>query len=179
MKWCWASCSASGCCSRDWGRHWAGWTDKLRNPLTVLFTAQIFIAVIPLAQVFAVRALRNVVFVRGAEVGVMGTVLSAAVLLLPFCLVAGCTLTLACSILARIANTADSFGVSPSGGSVVEGTQGAEMLNTQPSEGGTPNQAAGRVYVADSLGSVAGGALFSFVLVRFLDHMHCSPCRPC
>ena len=90
--------------------------DKLRNPLAVLFTAQLFIAVIPLAQVFAVRALRNVVFVRGAEVGVTGTVLSAAVLLLPFCLVAGYTLTLACSILARIPNTADTFGVPPSGG---------------------------------------------------------------
>ena len=111
--------------------------DKLRNPLAVLFTAQIFIAVIPLAQVFAVRALRNVVFVRGAEVGVTGTVLSAAVLLLPFCLVAGYTLTLACSILNR---RGDASG-------------------------------AGRVYVADSLGSVAGGALFSFVLVRFLDHI--------
>jgi spermidine synthase len=115
-----------------------GWTaDKLRNPLAVLFTAQIFIAVIPLAQVFAVRALRNVVFVRGAEVGVTGTVLSAAVLLLPFCLVAGYTLTLACSILNR---RGDASG-------------------------------AGRVYVADSLGSVVGGALFSFVLVRFLDHI--------
>ncbi|MGA2787128.1 MAG: hypothetical protein ABSF60_06335 [Verrucomicrobiota bacterium] len=145
--------------------------DKLRNPLLFLFIAQIFIAVIPLAQVFAVRALRNVVFVRGAEVGVTGAVLSAAVLLLPFCLVAGYTLTLACSILARIANTADSFGVQPSGGSVVEVAQGRETLNTQPREGGTPNQAAGRVYVADSLGSVAGGALFSFVLVRFLDHI--------
>jgi spermidine synthase len=111
--------------------------DKLRNPLAVLFTAQIFIAVIPMAQVFAVRALRNVVFVRGAEVGVMGTVLSAAVLLLPFCLVAGYTLTLACSILNR---HGDASG-------------------------------AGRVYVADSLGSVVGGALFSFVLVRFLDHI--------
>jgi spermidine synthase len=111
--------------------------DKLRNPLAVLFTAQILIAVIPLAQVFAVRALRNVVFVRGAEVGVTGTVLSAAVLLLPFCLVAGYTLTLACSILNR---RGDASG-------------------------------AGRVYVADSLGSVAGGALFSFVLVRFLDHI--------
>jgi spermidine synthase len=111
--------------------------DKLRNPLAVLFTAQILIAVIPMAQVFAVRALRNVVFVRGAEVGVMGTVLSAAVLLLPFCLVAGYTLTLACSILNR---HGDASG-------------------------------AGRVYVADSLGSVVGGALFSFVLVRFLDHI--------
>jgi spermidine synthase len=111
--------------------------DKLRNPLAVLFTAQILVAVIPLAQVFAVRALRNVVFVRGAEVGVTGTVLSAAVLLLPFCIVAGYTLTLACSILNR---RGDASG-------------------------------AGRVYVADSLGSVAGGALFSFVLVRFLDHI--------
>jgi spermidine synthase len=111
--------------------------NKLRNPLAVLFTAQILIAVIPLAQVFAVWALRNVVFVRGAEVGVTGTVLSAAVLLLPFCLVAGYTLTLACSILNR---RGDASG-------------------------------AGRVYVADSLGSVAGGALFSFVLVRFLDHI--------
>jgi spermidine synthase len=111
--------------------------DKLRNPLAVLFTAQILIAVIPLAQVFAVRALRNVVFVRGAEVGVTGTVLSAAVLLLPFCLVAGYTLTLACSILNRCGDTSG----------------------------------AGRVYVADSLGSVAGGALFSFVLVRYLDHI--------
>jgi spermidine synthase len=111
--------------------------DKLRNPLAVLFTAQIFIAVIPLAQVFAVRALRNVVFVRGAEVGVTGTVLSAAVLLLPFCIVAGYMLTLACSIL----NRSDDMS------------------------------SAGRVYVADSLGSVAGGALFSFVLVRFLDHI--------
>jgi len=62
--------------------------DKLRNPLAVLFAAQILIAVIPMAQVFALRALRNVVFLRGAEVGVMGTVLSAAALLLPFCLVA-------------------------------------------------------------------------------------------
>ena len=145
--------------------------DKLRNPLAVLFTGQIFIAVIPLAQVFAVRALRNVVFARGAEVGVTGTVVSAAVLLLPFCIVAGYTLTLACSILARIANTGDTFGVPPSGGSVIEGAQATEMLNTQPPEGGTPNRAAGRVYVADSLGSVAGGALFSFVLVRFLDHI--------
>ena len=111
--------------------------DKLRNPLAVLFTAQILIAVIPLAQVFAVRALRNVVFGRGAEVGVTGTVVSAAILLLPFCLVAGYTLTLACSILNRRGDTSG----------------------------------AGRVYVADSLGSVAGGALFSFVLVRFLDHI--------
>ena len=148
--------------------------DKLRNPLAVLFTTQIFIAVIPLAQVFAVRALRNVVFVRGAEVGVTGTVLSAAVLLLPFCLVAGYTLTLACSILARIAN-ADAFGVPPVSG-MEQGKPDAELeikgrRDACATLTGNAASAAGRVYVADSLGSVAGGALFSFVLVRFLDHI--------
>jgi spermidine synthase len=151
--------------------------DKLRNPLAVLFTAQIFVAVIPLAQVFAVRALRNVVFVRGAEVGVTGTVLSAAVLLLPFCLVAGYTLTLACLILARIANTGDTFGVPsrPAGrlhdACTTEPPDPGYAGGFAEARGGTPNQAAGRVYVADSLGSVAGGALFSFVLVRYLDHI--------
>ena len=151
--------------------------DKLRHPLAVLFTVQIFIAIIPLAQVFAVRALRNVVFVRGAEVGVTGTVLSAAVLLLPFCLVAGYTLTLACSILAHIPNTADTFGVPsrPAGrlhdACTTEPPDPGYAGGFAEARGGTPNRAAGRVYVADSLGSVAGGALFSFVLVRFLDHI--------
>ena len=148
--------------------------DKLRNPLSVLFTAQILIAVIPLAQVFAVRALRNVVFVRGAEVGVTGTVVSAAVLLLPFCIVAGYILTLACSILARIAN-AGAFGVPPVSG-MEQGKPDAELeikgrRDACATLTGNAASAAGRVYVADSLGSVVGGALFSFVLVRFLDHI--------
>jgi spermidine synthase len=34
-----------------------------------------------------------------------------------------------------------------------------------------PAAAIGRVYVADSVGSIAGGALFSFVLVRCFDHL--------
>ena len=62
---------------------------------------QILVAILPLAQVFLLRALRNVVFIRGAAVGVTETVVSAFVLLLPYCLVAGYALTLACSILAR------------------------------------------------------------------------------
>ena len=112
-------------------------TDKLRNPLAVLIVAQILVAILPLAQVFALRVLRNVVFARGAEVGVTGTVLSVAILLLPYCIPAGYALTLACSILSRSRDTAG----------------------------------AGRVYVADSVGSIVGGVLFSFVLVRWLDHI--------
>jgi spermidine synthase len=116
---------------------WLGRTsDKLQNPLAVLIVAQIWLAVLPLLQVFLLRALRNVVFVRGAAVGVSETVLSALILLLPYCLLAGYALTLACSLLAR-----------------AEGASGI-----------------GHVYVADSIGSIGGGVLFSFVLVRFLDH---------
>src|SRR5208282_4995230 len=81
---------------------WLGRTsDKLQNPLAVLVTVQILLAVLPLLQVFLLRALRNVVFVRGAAVGVSETVLSALILLLPYCLTAGYALTLACSLLAR------------------------------------------------------------------------------
>jgi len=117
---------------------WLGRTsDKLRNPLAVLVVMQILVAVLPLLQVFLLRALRNVVFIRGAEVGVTATVISIFVLLLPYCLVAGYALTLACSLLAR-----------------KEGASGI-----------------GHVYVADNIGSIGGGILFSFVLVRFFDHV--------
>jgi spermidine synthase len=116
---------------------WLGRTsDKLQNPLAVLVVMQILVAVLPLLQVFLLRALRNVIFVRGAAVGVTETVVSAFILLLPYCLVAGYALTLACSLLAR-----------------AEGASGI-----------------GHVYVADSIGSIGGGVLFSFVLVGSLDH---------
>ena len=117
---------------------WLGRTsDKLRNPFATLVVTQILVAILPLLQVFSLRALRNVVFIRGAEVGVTETVISTFVLLLPYCLVAGYALTLACSLLAR-----------------KEGPAGV-----------------GSIYVADSIGSIVGGVLFSFVLIRFLDHL--------
>src|SRR5208282_4807853 len=81
---------------------WLGRTsDNLQNPLAMLVVVQILVALLPLLQVFLLRALRNVVFIRGAAVGVSETVLSALVLLLPYCLLAGYALTLACSLLAR------------------------------------------------------------------------------
>jgi spermidine synthase len=117
---------------------WVGRTsERVRGQLSVLAVVQILVAILPVGQVFALRALRNVVFIRGAEVGVTETVGAAFVLLLPYCLVAGYGLTLACSILAR-----------------EEGPRGI-----------------GHAYIADSMGSMVGGVLFSFVLVRFLDHI--------
>ena len=111
-------------------------TNRRRNPRLLLVLLLLLVALMPLAQMFLLRALRNVVFVRGALVGVAETVAASFVLLLPYCLVSGFLLTLACSILAEKKEPA---GI-------------------------------GRVYVADSIGSIVGGALFSFLLVRWLDH---------
>ncbi|MGD0350101.1 MAG: fused MFS/spermidine synthase [Verrucomicrobiota bacterium] len=147
---------------------WLGRTsDKLRNPLAVLAVMQILVAVLPLVQVFLLRALRNVIFVRGAAVGVTETVISAFILLMPYCLVAGYALTLACAIQSRT-------GVPPVHVSERE-TPDIERQSTGkrdacPALNENAVSAAGRVYVADSIGSIGGGALFSFVLVRFLDH---------
>jgi spermidine synthase len=112
-------------------------SEKLRHPFTALALIQTLLALLPLAQVFLLRALRNVVFIRGAEVGVTETVGAAFVLLLPYCLAAGYGLTLACVILGR--------------------DQGPAGI--------------GRAYIADGIGSVLGGVLFSFVLVRSVDHI--------
>jgi len=116
---------------------WVGrTTSKLKNPLWALLGAQITIAVVPIASVFALRMLRNVVFIRGAAVGVTGTVIGCFVILAPYCLITGYLLILSCRIL-----TSDetSAGI-------------------------------GRVYFLDSIGEIAGGVLFSFVLIHLLDH---------
>ena len=73
---------------------------RLRNPLGVLIVAQVLVALLPVAEVYLLRTLRDVVFTRGAEVGVTETVLSCFVLLAPYCLVAGYLLTLASLVLA-------------------------------------------------------------------------------
>lgn len=74
---------------------------RLRQPVAVLVAAQILVAVLPIAGVFLLRALRNVVFIRGAAVGPTETVVSCLLLLAPYCLIAGFLLTLASLILAR------------------------------------------------------------------------------
>ncbi|MCX7721919.1 MAG: fused MFS/spermidine synthase [Verrucomicrobiae bacterium] len=110
---------------------------KATKPATQLLLGQVMVAIVPMCQVLALRMLRDLVFVRGSDVGLTGTIACAGVLLLPFCVVAGYTLVLASSILSR---ADDPLG-------------------------------AGRVYVADSIGCIAGGILFSFLLVRWLDHI--------
>jgi len=81
------------------GAHLGRSAERLANPLGVLFGAQIFVAVSPMAMVFALRTLRNVVFVRGATVGVLETAASCFVMPAPYCLITGYLLILSCRIL--------------------------------------------------------------------------------
>jgi len=134
---------------------WLGRTTReAKKPLRLLVPSQLLAAVMPLLQVVALRALRNIVFTRGAMINTGQTVLASLVVLAPFCLVSGYMLTLACSILTR--RTEDDDRVAR----VMPGRKPyhAEALEI------------GRVYVADSLGSILGGVLFSFGLVLVLDH---------
>jgi len=109
---------------------------RLRSPLGVLVVAEILVAILPIADVFLVRTLRNAVFIRAATVGVTETVVSCFVLLLPYCVIAGYLLTLACCVLAS-EERASSIG---------------------------------QVYFMDNIGDIAGGFLFSFVLIYVFNH---------
>jgi spermidine synthase len=162
----------------------------------ILTIGLLLIAIIPLAQVVAVRVLRDVVFIRGAAVGVSGTVLGCAVLLLPFCLVSGALLAQACALLARenglgvsmqivgseLARDSEGKSPVPRQARDPELVERASRLPTQSTRQlcyyerdgiileNHGSGAIGRVYLADSLGSIGGGVLFSFALVPFFDH---------
>ncbi len=96
------------------------------------------VALLPPLLVAAIRLLRNQVFIRGELPGVADLVLAGSAVLLPYCLMSGALLTLACSLYA----------------------------DEKPG-----SEAVGRVYFLDSLGSIAGGLLFTFVLVHFLGNL--------
>jgi spermidine synthase len=140
--------------------------EKVAAPALWLCLAQISIALLPLGQVWAVRALRDVVFIRGAEVGYAPAALSSILLLLPYCLISGFMLTWACGLAGHletppwVGRGSDSFPKLPAGSTA--GVRGSQATS--------PAAALGAVYVADSLGSIGGGLLFSFVLVSLFDH---------
>jgi len=81
----------------------------LRNPAAVLVPAQILTAFLPVADVFLLRTLHNVIFLRGEAVGPTETVVCCLVLLTPYCLIAGYLLTLTCGVLA-VRRDASSIG---------------------------------------------------------------------
>jgi spermidine synthase len=159
-----------------------GTLTRLKSPQAVFVPAQVLVALLPIGQVFLLRALRNVVFVRGAEVGLPDVVVTCCVLLAPYCLTLGYLLTLASWLLARSEGDSPIFvgrksGQSPQGPTArPKGTvpfSSDENWDSPHEVAQSPQVAVaaiGRVYLLDSLGSVVGGLLFSLLLVYVLDH---------
>ena len=81
---------------------------RLKSPIAVLVALQILIAILPLADVFLLRTLRDVAFIRGAEVGVTETVAACFLLMAPYCLATGYLLTLACT---AVSSRPDHVGI--------------------------------------------------------------------
>ncbi len=119
---------------------------RLRSPITLFCAAEICIALLPIADVFLLRWLRNVVFLRGAEVGVTETVAACCTLLAPYCLATGCASSVACQV---------GSAWLPAGRSAAAST---------------PSRHIGQVYLLDNLGNVAGGLAFLIVLARWFNH---------
>ncbi len=74
---------------------------RLKQPARALAGLLMLLAVIAPAQVLAWRVLRNVVFTRGAEVGITETVTACGLLLLPYGVLGGFALSLGSTLLAR------------------------------------------------------------------------------
>jgi spermidine synthase len=102
------------------------------RPEIALFSGHILIALIPFAQVTAIRAL-PLLWVRGEMPGLVSAISSSTLIFIPYCLVAGAMLPVAGGLL-----------------------QGKETTS--------------KVYIADTMGDIAGGLIFSLVFVYTLTH---------
>lgn len=101
-----------------------------------VIVGQIWTGIAPISGLILLRAFRDTFFLRGAEVGAQGALLTSLAILAPYCLISGYLLTAGVALLS---STEEGKGL-------------------------------GTVYIADSVGSVVGGVLFTYVLVRLLDH---------
>lgn len=104
------------------------------SPKKILPFLHLLIAFVPFVEIAAIRVLRDVIFIRGAATGITETVVFTFAVLLPFCLISGFYLVIACSAILG-------------------------------------NQVIGKVYIADSIGSIIGGLCFSFLLIKFSNHV--------
>jgi len=78
---------------------WLGkFAKRMKSKMELLILSQISIALLPFLSIFLIRALRNWIFIPGVAVDISGIFLSSFFILLPFCLLSGFLLTLACSV---------------------------------------------------------------------------------
>jgi spermidine synthase len=90
---------------------WLGRYIRSSSLQTLLFRISLFIvALLPLFHIVLIRLLRNSLFTRGELPGLGQLILWATVLLLPYCIITGGLLTVACSILPAKGSGGKSIG---------------------------------------------------------------------
>jgi len=80
------------------GSYLGKYADRIKKKIRFLIIAQIIIAIIPFLHVFLIRSLRNIVFLPGELISLPEIFVSTFILLLPYCLITGFLLTLACVV---------------------------------------------------------------------------------
>jgi spermidine synthase len=79
---------------------WAGLYIRSESLQSLLFRGSLFvIAMLPIVHIVLIRFLKNQIFARGELPGLESLILWSAVLLLPYCVITGALLTVACTIM--------------------------------------------------------------------------------
>jgi spermidine synthase len=141
-------------------------SSRLKNPQAAVVAALVILAAAPIADVFLLRTLRDVVFVRGAEVGPTDVVVVSFMLLAPYCVVLGYTLAMISGLAARRNGVWGLTHFSAHSDVALDFRPTAEKCACPL----TVESAVGWVYSLDNAGSVLGGLAFSGLLVHLLSH---------
>jgi spermidine synthase len=80
------------------GSYLGKYFDKVKNKVRLLIFSQLIIGILPLISIFIIRALRGTIFLQGEMVGITQIFFSSFLLLLPYCIITGYLLTLACML---------------------------------------------------------------------------------
>jgi spermidine synthase len=91
-----------------------------KKPFLVLYLLHILIAIIPLLEVAAIRLLKDRLFIRGALIGITEMVVSCLIVLLPFCILSGLFLVIACE-MASGRHSSGKIYIADSVGSAIGG----------------------------------------------------------
>ncbi len=80
------------------GSYLGKYFDKIKNKVRLLIYSQLIIGILPLIYIFVIRSLKGIIFLQGEMVGISQIFFSSFLLLLPYGIVTGYLLTLACML---------------------------------------------------------------------------------
>ncbi|TFG91089.1 MAG: hypothetical protein E4H15_06490, partial [Syntrophobacterales bacterium] len=90
---------------------WLGKYIRSRDLQSLLFRISLFVvAFLPIAHIVLIRLLKNLIFVRGELPGLGALIIGATILLLPYCIITGGLLTVACTIMPAKGEKRNSVG---------------------------------------------------------------------